>query len=78
MDSSSTFRFSSYICSTGSSDSKEWYKIDTSQHKGKGKEIIDYNDQEANTMDKVIAIMTQIVTRLEIIENNMGNISNRS
>ena len=78
MDSSSTSRSSSYMCSAGPSGSKEGYKIITSQHKGKGKEIIDYNVQEANTMDKVIAMMTRIATRLEIIENNMGNIPNRS
>ena len=58
MDSSLTSGFSSYTCSAGPSGSKEWYKINTSQHKGKGKEIMDYNDQEANTMDKVIAMMT--------------------
>ena len=57
MNSSSTSRFSFYTCSAGPSGSKEWYKINTSQHKGKGKEIIDYNNQEANTMDKVIAMM---------------------
>src|SRR5438552_6504578 len=64
MDSSSTSRSSSYMCSADPSGSKEGYKINTRQHKSKGREIMDYNNQKANTMDKVIAMMTRIVTRL--------------
>jgi hypothetical protein len=51
--------------------------------KGKGKQIYQethrkHETQEGKTMDKVIAMITQIASRLEAIETNMGNIPNRS
>ena len=74
----STPTSNSYTPSINSSSSKEWYKTNVNQHKGKSKKISSHDGQENNTMSKIIAMMSQIASRLEIIETNMGNLPNRS
>ena len=64
------------ISPTASTSTEESPNNPKNQYKGKGKqkEIT----QEDNTIDKLVAMITQMASRLETIEINMGNIPNRS
>ena len=64
------------ISPAASTSTEESLNNPKNQYKGKGKqkEIM----QEDNTIDKLVAMITQMASRLETIEINMGNIPNRS
>jgi hypothetical protein len=68
---------SDYSCTPESSSQQE-----KREYKGKGKAKQTYynedNKGENNTTEKIIALISQIASRLDHIENNMGMLPNRS
>jgi hypothetical protein len=75
-EESSVFSISSPSIAPSTSTSTKSNNIRRSAYKGKGK--LEHNTQEDNTTDKIIAMISQIASRLDQIENNMGILPNRS
>ena len=77
LDETTSISMSSLSISPGNTTStKELFKNRRGQYKGKEK--MNEDIQESNTMDKIIAMVIQIAFRLETIEINMRNLQTAS